>query len=89
MCLRSGERHSCQYSEGGVEFKDMSNVSRRAMGAQTSAQPTSHASRTTYQTHKTRLRHGRVRGADEKARKGSELFSPLTNMSTRSPSQKV
>lgn len=32
MRLRSGKRHTRQNSEGGVEFKDMSNVSRGAMG---------------------------------------------------------
>lgn len=44
MRLRPEKRHTCQYSEGGVEFKDMNDVSRCAIGAQVSAQPTSHAS---------------------------------------------
>lgn len=60
MCLGSGKRHICQYSQGGDDFKNISSVSRRTVGAQ----QTCHAYRPTYQTKKTYLRDGRVRGAD-------------------------
>lgn len=76
MGLRSGERHTCQYREKGRSWI--------SMGAQASAQPTSHASWTAQQTSEKQSARRRW----ESSVKGKwEAFSLLTNIATRAPSQ--